>query len=198
MSFDVQMTKAEDFRLFSYLAADLRRSRFLMQGPSDGVSGLRLWLGVLSPRFMPVLLCRLAHGLYGWKLAPLAKMVSVLNFFLFGIEIAVRCPIGRGLFLPHTQGTVIGAWSIGENVTIFQGVTLGAKELDFSYLESSRPIVEDGVIIGSGAKVLGGLTLGTSSRIGANAVVLNDIPPGSLAVGIPAKVVERRHSDHAY
>ena len=196
MSFDVQMTKAEDFRLLSYLAADLRRSRFLMHGLSDGMSGLRLWLGALSPRFMPVLLCRLAHGMYRWKLAPLAKLISMLNFFLFGIEIAVRCPIGRGLFLPHTQGTVIGAWSIGENVTIFQGVTLGAKELDFSYLESSRPIVEDGVTIGSGAKVLGGLTLGSSSRIGANAVVLNDIAPGVLAVGIPAKVVERRDANH--
>jgi serine O-acetyltransferase len=146
---------------------------------------------------MPVLLCRLAHGMYRWKLAPLAKLISMLNFFLFGIEIAVRCPIGRGLFLPHTQGTVIGAWSIGENVTIFQGVTLGAKELDFSYLESSRPIVEDGVIIGSGAKVLGGLTLSSSSRIGANAVVLSDIPPGVLAVGIPAKVVERRDANRA-
>ena len=196
MSFDVQMTKAEDFRLLSYLAADLRRSRFLMHGLSDGMSGLRLWLGALSPRFMPVLLCRLAHGMYRWKLGPLAKLISMLNFFLFGIEIAVRCPIGRGLFLPHTQGTVIGAWSIGENVTIFQGVTLGAKELDFSYLESSRPIVEDGVTIGSGAKVLGGLTLGSSSRIGANAVVLNDIAPGVLAVGIPAKVVERRDANH--
>lgn len=197
MSFDVQMTKAEDFRLLSYLAADLRRSRFLMHGLSDGMSGLRLWLGALSPRFMPVLLCRLAHGMYRWKLGPLAKLISMLNFFLFGIEIAVRCPIGRGLFLPHTQGTVIGAWSIGENVTIFQGVTLGAKELDFSYLESSRPIVEDGVTIGSGAKVLGGLTLGSSSRIGANAVVLNDIAPGVLAVGIPAKVVERRDANRA-
>ena len=197
MSFDVQMTKAEDFRLLSYLAADLRRSRFLMHGLSDGMSGLRLWLGALSPRFMPVLLCRLAHGMYRWKLAPLAKLISMLNFFLFGIEIAVRCPIGRGLFLPHTQGTVIGAWSIGENVTIFQGVTLGAKELDFSYLESSRPIVEDGVTIGSGAKVLGGLTLGASARIGANAVVLNDIAPGVLAVGIPAKVVERRDANRA-
>ena len=197
MSFDVQMTKAEDFRLLSYLAADLRRSRFLMHGLSDGMSGLRLWLGALSPRFMPVLLCRLAHGMYRWKLGPLAKLISMLNFFLFGIEIAVRCPIGRGLFLPHTQGTVIGAWSIGENVTIFQGVTLGAKELDFSYLESSRPIVEDGVTIGSGAKVLGGLTVGSSSRIGANAVVLNDIAPGVLAVGIPAKVVERRDANRA-
>ncbi len=185
------MNTAEDFSLLSYLAADLRRARVLLHGTSYGVSGLRLWLGVLSPRFVPVLLCRLAHAFYRWKLGPIAKAVSLLNFFLFGIEIAVRCPIGKGLFLPHTQGTVIGAWSIGENATIFQGVTLGAKELDFSYQESSRPTVGDGVTIGAGAKVIGGLVLGSGSRVGANAVVLNDVAPGSLVVGIPAKVVDR-------
>lgn len=197
MTFDAKRTKVEDFSLLSYLAADLRRTRVVLHGTSDGVSGLRLWLGALSPRFLPVLLCRLAHGLYQLKLGPVAKVVSMLNFFLFGIEIAVRCPIGKGLFLPHTQGTVIGAWSIGENVTIFQGVTLGAKEVDFSYMESSRPTVEDGVTIGSGAKVLGGLTLGSGSRVGANAVVLSDVAPGFLAVGIPAKVVDKRPSDDA-
>jgi serine O-acetyltransferase len=187
----LKMNTAEDFSLLSYLAADLRRARVLLHGTADGVSGLRLWLGVFSPRFVPVLLCRLAHSLYLLKLGLLSKAVSLLNFFLFGIEIAVRCPVGRGLFLPHTQGTVIGAWSIGENVTIFQGVTLGAKELDFSYQESSRPTVEDGVTIGAGAKVIGGLVLGSASRVGANAVVLNDVAPGSLVVGMPAKVVDR-------
>lgn len=188
---------AEDFRLLTYLAADLRRALVVMHGTADGVSSLRLWLGLLSPRFVPVLLCRLAHALYRLKLGPLAKLVSLLNFFLFGIEIAVRCPIGKGLFLPHTQGTVIGAWFIGENATIFQGVTLGAREVDFSYQESSRPTVGHGVTIGSGAKVLGGVTLGSGSRIGANAVALSDVAPGLLAVGIPAKVVDKSPSDHA-
>jgi len=187
----LKMNTAEDFSLPSYLAADLRRARVLLNGSAEVVSGLRLWLGVLSPRFVPVLLCRLAHSFYRLKLGLLAKAVSLLNFFLFGIEIAVRCPIGKGLFLPHTQGTVIGAWSIGKNATIFQGVTLGAKELDFSYQESSRPTVGDGVTIGAGAKVIGGLVLGSDSRVGANAVVLNDVAPGSLVVGIPAKVVDR-------
>lgn len=187
----LKMNTAEDFSLLSYLAADLRRARVLLNGSADGVSGLRLWLGVLSPRFVPVLLCRLAHSFYRLKLGLFAKAVSLLNFFLFGIEIAVRCPIGKGLFLPHTQGTVIGAWSIGENATIFQGVTLGAKELDFSYQESSRPTVGDGVTIGAGAKIIGRLVLGSDSRVGANAVVLNDVAPGSLVVGIPAKVVDR-------
>ena len=181
----------EDFTLFAYLAADLRRVQIFLYGAEVGVSGLRLWLGLLSPRFLPVLLCRLAHFFYLLKLGFLAKALSLLNFFLFGIEIAVRCPIGKGLFLPHTQGTVIGAWSIGENVTIFQGVTLGAREVDFSYRKSSRPTVGDNVTIGSGAKILGGLTLGSGSKVGANAVVLNDIEPGMLAVGVPAKVLKQ-------
>lgn len=178
-----------DFALFSFLAADLHRARQVVHGASARLAGWRLWLGCLAPRFLPVLLCRLAHGLYRAGLGPLAKLLSLLNFFLFGIEIAVRCPIGRGLFLPHTQGTVIGAWAIGENATIFQGVTLGALEVDFSYQETSRPIVGDGVIIGSGAKVLGGLSLGSGARIGANAVVLQSVPAGALAVGVPARIV---------
>lgn len=181
----------EDFSLLTYLAADLRRVQMFLHGAEVSVSGLRLWLGLLSPRFLPVLLCRLAHFFYLLKLGFLAKALSLLNFFLFGIEIAVRCPIGKGLFLPHTQGTVIGAWSIGENVTIFQGVTLGAREVDFSYRKSSRPIVGDNVTIGSGAKILGGLTLGSGSRVGANAVVLDDIELGMLAVGIPAKALKK-------
>ena len=197
MSDAAKMSTTEDFKLLSYLAADLRRAQVVMHGAADGVSNLRLWLGVLSPRFVPVLLCRLAHWFYRLKLGTVAKLVSLLNFFLFGIEIAVRCPIGKGLFLPHTQGTVIGAWSIGENATIFQGVTLGAREVDFSYQESSRPTVGDGVTIGSGAKVLGGLTLGSGSRIGANAVVLSDVARGLVAVGIPAKTIDKNILDHA-
>ena len=197
MSNAAQMTTPKDFRLLSYLAADLRRAQVVMHGTADGISFVRLWLGVLSPRFLPVLLCRLAHWLYRLRINPLAKLVSLLNFFFFGIEIAVRCPIGNGLFLPHTQSTVIGAWAIGENATVFQGVTLGALEVDFSYLESSRPTLGDSVIIGSGAKVLGGVTLGSGSRVGANAVVLHDVAPDLLVVGVPAKVVIKRAADSA-
>lgn len=186
----LKMSKRECFKLLPYLAADLRRARVLLHGSADGVSCLRLWLGVLSPRFVPVLLCRVAYFFYCLKLAPVAKFFSLLNFFFFGIEIAVQCRVGKGLFLPHTQGTVIGAYSIGKNAIIFQGVTLGARELDFSFLESSRPAVGDDVTIGSGAKVLGGLTLGSGSRIGANAVVLESIPANVAAAGVPARVIK--------
>ena len=186
------MESTANFSFSGYLAADLRRQFRLING--DGAplpSGMALWLGVLSPRFVPVLLCRLAHRLYLMRLSALAKIVSLVNFFLFGIEIAVRCPIGPGLFFPHTQGTVIGAWSIGANATIFQGVTLGAREIDFSYGEEGRPTVGDDVTIGSGAKVLGGVTLGNRARIGANAVVVDHVPQGTLAVGIPARIIQK-------
>jgi serine O-acetyltransferase len=89
----------------------------------------------------------------------------------------------------HTQGTVLGAASIGRNVTIYHQVTLGAVVMDFAYSHELRPIVGDGVVIGVGAKVLGGLTLGNGSVIGANAVVLKNVPSGHLAIGIPAKIL---------
>lgn len=172
------------------LRADLLRQHGLLHGASaTPPRGLRLWLGMASPRFVPVLLCRIAHALHCSGLGPLAKAVSLLNFFAFGIEIAVRCPIGPGLFLPHTQGTVIGAWRVGANATIFQGVTLGAREVDFTYTERSRPTLGHGVTVGAGAKVLGGLTLGDAARVGANSVVLADVPAGALAVGAPARVI---------
>jgi serine O-acetyltransferase len=121
----------------------------------------------------------------------MARVVSLVNFVVFGIEIALDCDIGAGLYLPHTQGTVIGAWRLGRNVTVYQGVTLGAKELDFSFDGSRRPVVEDDVTIGAGAKVLGPVTLRFGSRVGANAVVLEDVPEGALAVGVPARIAGR-------
>ncbi|MFE0013696.1 serine O-acetyltransferase [Mesorhizobium sp. NPDC059054] len=186
---------ADQMSCSELLRADLLRQHNLLYGDHQGApSGLRLWLGVWSPRFVPVLLCRIAHSLHRRRLEPIAKLVSLLNFFAFGIEIAVRCPIGPGLFLPHTQGTVIGAWSIGANATIFQGVTLGAREIDFSYTEQSRPTLGNGVTVGAGAKVLGGVMLGSDSRIGANSVVLSDIPAGVLAVGAPARGIDKIRS----
>lgn len=183
--------QSSKFRLLEYLKADLQRQHMLLHGEGVISSSPQLWLGLFSPRFIPVFLCRLAHSFYCLRLGPLAKIISLLNFFLFGIEIAVRCPIGKGLFLPHTQGTVIGAWSIGENATIFQGVTLGAREVDFSFQQASRPVLGNGTTVGSGAKVLGGVIVGDFSRIGANAVVIEDVPAGATVVGIPARVVKQ-------
>ena len=184
------MSRDSSFSLFGHLRADLLRQHQLLRGTAPPPGAARLWAGALSPRFVPVLLCRVAYALHNVRLGPLARIVSLLNFVLFGIEIAVRCPIGPGLFFPHTQGTVIGAWAIGTNATIFQGVTLGARELDFSYAEASRPVLQDDVTVGAGAKVLGGIRIGAGVRIGANSVVLSTLPDGVVAVGAPARVVK--------
>lgn len=181
----------EHFSLLTWLAQDLRRQHFLVRG-ADALPGrLTLLLDAFSPRFIPVLICRLAYRLHLWHLGPLAKLLSLVNFVIFGLEAAVRCPIGPGLFIPHSQGIVIGAARIGANATIYHGVTLGAKELDFTYSESRRPTVGNDVLIGAGAKILGGVFIGDGVTIGANAVVLDSLPNGSLAVGIPARIVQR-------
>ena len=93
----------------------------------------------------------------------------------------------------HTQGTVLGAASIGANVTIYQQVTLGAREIDFGYTLSLRPVVEDGVVVSAGAKVLGGLILGKDCVVGANAVVLSNVPPNHTAIGVPARFLPRQN-----
>lgn len=149
----------------------------------------RRLLHAFSPRFAPVALIRTSQCLYASGWTRLAKLPALVNFVLFGIEVPPRIPIGPGLVLMHTQGTVLGAASIGRNVTIYHQVTLGAVAMDFAYTPTLRPIVGDGVVIGVGAKVLGGLTLGNNCVVGANAVVLKNVPPGHIAIGIPAKTL---------
>lgn len=144
-----------------------------------------------SPRFVPVVLIRLAHSLAarGWRRT--ADLLRFLNMVLFGLEVPTRLQIGPGLVLPHTQGTVLGAASIGSNVTIFHQVTLGASTADYGYDLRLRPVVEDDVTLSAGAKVLGAVTLCRGCVIGANAVVLQDVPAGRLAIGVPARVIAR-------
>jgi serine O-acetyltransferase len=173
--------------LFADLARQYSIAGFTDKRPST--------FGVLkvafTPRFMPVVIFRLSHWFYQHKLSPIAKLLSLVNFVLFGLEIAVKCEIGAGLYFPHTQGTVVGANRIGINATIYHNVTLGAREVDLNYAESSRPTVGDNVIIGAGAKVLGGVYLGNHSRVGANAVVVEHVEEGATVVGIPARVIKR-------
>lgn len=184
--------KSEEIGLRRLLAMDARRHRELLGGRPD-VSLPRLCLSMLSPRFAPVLLYRLAYASQRCRLSPLAKVFSLLNFMFFGIEIAVACRIGPGLFFPHTQGTVIGAYSIGKNAVIYQGVTVGARDLDFTYDEQHRPVLGDGVMLGAGAKVLGGIQLGEGVTVAANAVLLMSVPNHSVVGGIPAKILKKRN-----
>jgi len=139
----------------------------------------------------PVVLLRLAEFLHGHRLGPLAKLCSMLNVLVFGIEVSPQVEIGGGLFLPHTVGTVIGAARIGDNCTILQGVTLGTSEPDMGFTVSERPVIGNDVLIGAGAKVIGCITVGDNAKIGANAVVLRDVPAYAVAVGVPATIVAR-------
>ena len=177
------------------LRADLVRLRSVLGQPPS--SGLQLWAGLLSPRMLPVLLVRVASFATGAHMAPLGRAASALNCAVFGIEVALRCRIGPGLYLPHTHGTVIGAVEIGTNVSIYQGVTLGARDLDVTFAPSHRPTIGDDVLLGAGAVVLGGVRVGNGAVVGANTVVMDDVPAGCLAVGVPARIIDRKGNGSA-
>jgi serine O-acetyltransferase len=116
-------------RLSELLDADWARLNALAGAPPRR----RRLLHAFSPRFVPVALVRAAQCLHAAGWSRLAKLIALVNFVLFGIEIPPRLPIGSGLVLMHTQGTVLGAASIGANVTVYQQVTVGAREMDFPY-----------------------------------------------------------------
>ncbi len=162
-----------------------------MSGRTGPLSALAVFATCFSPRMAPVAILRAAGFFYAHNFGFAAKFFSVLNVLVFGIEVSPKVQIGGGLFLPHTVGTVIGASRIGNNCTIMQGVTLGTSVPDMGFDASLRPIIGDDVLIGSGAKVIGGITVGNHAKIGANAVVLEDVPAYALAVGVPAKVLSR-------
>lgn len=175
------------FSVRQALRADILRYRELT-GQSGERIGILGWLSLLSPRLLPNLMLRLSYRCSLSPFAPLGRVFSLAAYILFGIEVAGQCEIGPGLFLPHTQGTVIGAHRIGRNCTIYQGVTIGARELDMSFLAERRPVIGDDVLIGSGAKVIGPITIGNHVRIGSNANVVESLSANSLALA-PACVI---------
>ena len=158
-------------------------------GTNPPISSIQVLRACLNPRLLPVVILRMAGACEGKKCKVLGKIFSIINFLFFGLEVSSKVKIGEGLFLPHTVGTVIGAARIGINCTIMQGVTLGSAEPDLHFDESKRPVIGDNVLIGSGAKIIGSVFVGNNVKIGANAVVVKDIPDNSVAVGVPAVVV---------
>ena len=139
--------------------------------------------------FKAILYHRIAHKLYNHKRFFLARFVSQHSRKVTGIEIHPAAKIGKGLFIDHGMGVVIGETTvIGDNCTIYQGVTLGGTGKDKG---KRHPTIGNNVTIGSGAKVLGPFTIGDNSKVAANAVVLNEIPPNCTCVGVPAHIVKR-------
>lgn len=132
---------------------------------------------------------RIAHALYRRRWFTLARIVSQVSRFFTGIEIHPGAKIGNRLFIDHGMGVVIGeTCEIGDDVVIYQGVTLGGSGKEKG---KRHPTIGNNVVIGSGAKILGSFTVGDQSNIGANSVVLKEVPSGSTVVGIPGKVVRQ-------
>jgi len=150
------------------------------------------WMEVfLYPSFKVMMHYRLAHKLYEKKHYFLARYISQRGVRKTGIEIHPGAKIGKGLFIDHGHGVIIGETTIiGDNVTLYQGVTLGGTGKEHG---KRHPTVEDNVMISAGAKVLGSFTIGANSKIGAGSVVLAPVPPNSTVVGVPGRVVKRNN-----
>lgn len=146
---------------------------------------------LLYPSFKVMLHYRLAHKLYLKKHYFLARWVSQRGVRKTGIEIHPGAQIGKGFFIDHGNGVIIGETTIiGDNVTLYQGVTLGGTGKEQG---KRHPTIGNNVMISAGAKVLGSFTIGDNSKIGAGSVVLEEVPPGSTVVGVPGRVVKRNN-----
>jgi len=153
-----------------------------------GLRGI-LEIFLCTPGYWAVTMHRIFHLLHSLRIPVLPRFLSLIMRWITGIEIHPGAQLGAGVFIDHGMGVVIGETArVGSGVLIYQGVTLGATGNEKNFLR--HPLVEDNVIIGSGAKILGNITIGKGSRIGAGAVVLQSLLPGSTAVGIPASVVK--------
>jgi serine O-acetyltransferase len=136
---------------------------------------------------------RVSHTLWCWHIPILPRWVSHWGRFLTGIEIHPAAKIGQGLFIDHGMGVVIGETSvIGDNVLIYQGVTLGGTSMR---QEKRHPTIGNNVVIGSGAKLIGAITIGDNVKIGAGSVVTNSVPPNATVIGVPGRVVAIRNPD---
>ena len=145
----------------------------------------------LYPSFKVMLHYRLAHKLYLKKHYFLARYISQRGVRKTGIEIHPGAQIGKGFFIDHGNGVIIGETTIiGDNVTLYQGVTLGGTGKEHG---KRHPTIGNNVMISAGAKVLGSFTIGDNSKIGAGSVVLSEVPPNSTVVGVPGRVVRRNN-----
>lgn len=170
--------------MFSTLREDVRS---VMERDPAAYSALQVLL--FYPGLHAIWLHRIAHRLWRSRLHLFAHLIASFARWLTGVEIHPAAQLGRRFFIDHGMGVVIGETAqVGDDVTIYHGVTLGGVSLAHG---KRHPTLEDHVTVGAGAKLLGAITIGRHSRIGANAVVIKDVEPEKVVVGIPGKVVTR-------
>lgn len=169
-----------------------------IRGVKERDPAARFWLEIVLcyPGFHAIILHRAAHWLWRRNIKLLGRTISQLGRFLTGIEIHPGAAIGSGFFIDHGMGVVIGETAIiGERVTLYHDVTLGGVapsiNSDSQRNQKRHPTLEDDVIVGSGAQILGPVTVGRCARVGANAVVTKDVPQGVTVVGIPGRAIPR-------
>ncbi|MCB9711286.1 MAG: serine O-acetyltransferase [Nitrospiraceae bacterium] len=154
----------------------------------DPAATSRLEVFLTYSGFHALLAYRLAHKLSGWGIPLIPRIISQVARWMTGIEIHPRAVIGRGFFIDHGMGVVIGETAIiGDFVTLFQGVTLGGTGKDRG---KRHPTLGNHVVVGAGAKVLGNITIGDFVKIGANSVVLRSVPSNSTVIGIPGRIIK--------
>ena len=171
------------------LYSDLAR-QFELEGQPDVQPNLFRFFGrLLHHRFLPGVLYRSSRAAMLAGIPVLPNLLTYLNLVLFGLEITPRCEIGPGLLFAHPSGCVIGARRIGSNVTFFQGVNVGAKELDMKFDPALRPDVGDNVVFGVGCMVFGPIEVGDNAVIGANSMVIDSVEPNTTVVGNPARKI---------
>lgn len=166
----------------------------------DPAAKSRLEIYLCYPGFHALLIHKLSHWLWRKKLHTLPRFISYVARAITGIEIHPGATVGKNLFIDHGMGVVIGETAkIGDNVTIYHGVTLGGVSPQDSAKDSIRhPQIGNNVIIGSGAQLLGPINIGDGAKIGSNAVVVSDVEPGAIMVGIPARKVVRKEQVQDY
>lgn len=158
--------------ILTFITGDLQQFYKFNNDWKVGYTRLAILKAASSHRFLPVLIFRIAQHLETKRFKTLARVLCLINYWMHGIEISLSCKIKPGLYLPHPNGVVIGAESIGRAVVIGQQVTIGAAYVqENSKNNSERPIIGDGVMIGPGAKLLGHFSVPDNSKIPANAVV---------------------------
>ena len=136
---------------------------------------------------------RLAHTLFRWHIPLLPRLISNISRFLTGFEFHPGAKIGEGFFIDHGMGVVIGETSeIGNNVTLYQGVTLGGTS---KQRKKRHPTLGNNVVVGVGAQVIGNITIGDNTKVGAGSVVINSVPANATVVGVPGRVVVIRNPD---